>query len=294
MKKLLVLFLSAALLLTGCTVLLPNPGATAPTAARTEPGAAGSTERVTETVSDPAQTEPPLSTAAPVSTEAEMTTEAPTTTEEPAPVSKNPWEYLGSLSYDAGTYLYESVEYSYSFDLPCIVDDRPGAAEINEAIDRQVAAHVRKSKEAIDNHTDTELLEVGFHASVWADVLSVIIVERYSYNMWTEYYVYNYETTTGLWLSNEMLLDKMGVSEQVFMELADVQIRRSFIEENGENPNEMIRQEYDFAMDRIEQYVNMDLQFYPIEGDIVICAPIPNCIGAEYHMEELELGLNLN
>lgn len=311
MKKLFALLLAAVLLLSaGCTVIVPAaPAATTP-AASTEAAPTTAAPAAPESTAAPIlPTEAPASTAAPtepvstapvttepVSTAAPSTTAAPvpTTTEPEPPVSQDPWGYLCGTWCEAGTYTdqYDN-EYDYSYDVPGIDDDRAGAQEINQDIDRTVMEHIREAHRDMDNKDPIGIPDIGFHAEVWADVLSLIVVEHFYIDGHEDYHVYLYETTTGLRLSTEMLLEKMGISETDFLDAAEAQMRQFFLDSNSSIPADKW-EEYGLneALARLPYYVNLeDILAYPVEDDLVIIAPIPSAAGPLYFYETIYLGL---
>lgn len=310
MKRLLILLLAAALLLAaGCSGektdaspfgLGGAAGAGTETAAPTQAGTVPTTEgpaptTLPETTAElpPAQptTQPPETTAAPVVTtepEPEPTTEAPT---EPL----DPWSLMKETFFGQGSFVDEyEDEYSYSYAIPGIDADTPGAQEINAAIDESFGAWVGEAYAAMDEGRGPELLQVGYHGEVWEDVLSLVIVCR---SIWEgDYYgIYCYEVSTGRWLSTAQVLERMDVSQEEFLEICRRQFRQYYVDMYSEIPEDQ-RETYGYywGLDRVDsdEYVNMDLQVYPVaSGDLVVIAPIVSLAGADSYFHPIHLGL---
>ena len=301
MKKLLAVFLLIALLLSvGCgktddpaESAVPGPG-TGGAQLVAEDSTELTTELTTEPVTTPAaETLPaPTTTAAPV-TEA-PTTETPVpTTAAPEPV--DPWTLLGVASFDQGSYTdnCDNTD-TYSFEIPCILADTEGARAINAAIDERFGADVRREKECMAEGLSAGVTHIGFHGSVWEDVLSIIVIEHYYFD-WADYGVYCYEVSTGRWLTTPLALERFDLSETEFLSLCRERFHDTFVEEYGDLSEEYFEEtEYYrmLEMQSSDEYVNMDLMIYPDGGDLVVIAPILSLAGPAFFYRELPLGLN--
>lgn len=278
MKKLLAAFLAIALLLSaGCAKTGPSP----------EPATTGAAPATTAAP----KTEPPATSAPePLAPE----TEPAQTTEAPEPI--DPWSLFGSDSYVVGDYTDElGNEYSYSYDLPILLADTEGAQEINKALDERFGAMVRNEKENIEQELSIGIETVGYHGVVWEDILTLIVTAHGYNDDWTDYGVYSYEASTGRRLTTPMILEKMGVSEEVFLEDCRAIFQYRFAEKYSELTEEDRAQTgYNDMLARqiTDEYVNLDLAVYPEEGELMIVAPILSLAGPDFVYEVLPFGLN--
>ena len=288
MKKLLVGFLAAALLLTaGCVVPIATP---VPPVDSTAATAAPTTQLPTEPVTE-VPTEVPTEPVTELPTE--PVTEAPTTTEAPAPV--DPWSVMGERSYEEGTY-EDSVGniYTYSYGLPCINDDTEGADAINEDIQEIFGGMILSAHQDMEDKLSLYLIDTGYYGEVWEDVLTLIIIAHTDFGD-DQYGVYSYEVSTGRWLGTRDLLDRMGISDETFLETCRVKFRECFEEQYAdiaEDQREAFG--YDTFLDRVddELYVSMDLRIYPsADGELVAVAPIVSLAGADFYWHLLPLGI---
>ena len=177
----------------------------------------------------------------------------------------------------------------FTYAIPGINADTPGAQEINAAIDESFGAWVREAYAAMDEGRGPELLQVGYHGEVWEDVLSLVIVCR---SIWEgDYYgIYCYEVSTGRWLSTAQVLERMDVSQEEFLEICRRQFRQYYVDMYSEIPEDQ-RETYGYywGLDRVDsdEYVNMDLQVYPVAGgDLVVIAPIVSLAGADSYFHQ--------
>lgn len=298
--------LAAALilvLLAGCTLLETLPSSGSPVS--TEGPAKETTASVSpsaETVTTTAETAAPETTAAP-DTEAttEVTTEAPTetpteaSTEAPAgPV--DPWSLMGELLFEQGSYTDQfGYTDSYSFGLPCLNADTPDAIAINEDIDFVFGAGIRDAKKAMQEGNSLSLHSTGYYGEVWEDVLSLVIIAGWEWSF-DDYGVFCYDVTAGRRLDTPALLEKMGYSQERFLEACKLKFH-AYFEEMYQSIAQDERESYGYyeALERAvsPEFVNLGLMAYPdANGDIVVIAPIVSLAGADFYYHPIHLGLN--
>lgn len=308
MKQFLALLLIAALLLTaGCSGSDAAPETTAASGTvpvLTEP--ARSTEPADTEPASPPETEAPTTpdTEAPTEPGTEESSQAPSTepvpteqtTAEPDPVETvDPWSLIGELSFVQGSYTDDvGNSYTYSYDLPCIKAETPGAKAINEDIEEIFGGAVQNSMQEMEDGLSLYLLDTGFHGVVWEDVLTLVISTHTNWGT-GDYGIYSYEVGTGRWLSTRDVLDRLGYSEEEFLDACRRQFRQFFIDENSSIP-ENLRKQYGYydALEQVdsELYVSMDLAAFPSEtGDLVVAAPIVSLAGAAFYWHLIYLGM---
>ena len=315
MKKLFALLLLAALLCSavGCS----DGGTTAPTFAGIGNETASRPEATTRAPETAAPTAAPA-TAAPgteapateaPATEAPVTeapeTEAPATetptappateapTEAPEPV--DPWTLMEEPFFSQGTYEDALGNLStYSYALPAIDADTPGAREINEDIDRVFGGMIREAEQAMEDHLSLAMYHVGYRGEVWEDVLTLVVMAHWDWSF-EDYGIYCYDVTAGRRLDTPALLEKMGVSAEDFLEACRVQFRQFFEDMYSSLPVEQRTDAgYYDALNRTAspEFVNLELRAFPTaEGDIAVIAPIVSLAGADFYYHTIYLGI---
>ena len=298
MKKLVVVFLAAVLLLTaGCVMPIAVPVLPADSTADTMvPTAAPTTEIPAETLTE-APTEPVTEVPTESVTEApaEPSTEAPAepSTEAPAPV--DPWSFMGELSFEQGTYKDDIGNvYTYSYGLPCILADTEGARAINADIEDIFGGQILSAHQDMEDKLSLYLIDTGYHGEVWEDVLTLIIVAHTDWGD-DQYGVYSYEVSSGRWLRTRDLLDRMGIDQEEFLETCSVKFRAFFEDQyKGIPEDQRAAYGYDEFLARVddELYVSMDLRVYPSEtGELIAVAPIVSMAGADFYWHLIPLGI---
>ena len=128
-----------------------------------------------------------------------------TTAEEPS--------LLGEMVHDEG----DADNTHYSYVIPCIQADTAGAKAINDAIDEHFGQSYREIKAAFeqgDYSVDTHKMD--YYSTSWNGILSVVVHQTIPYDS-HDYVVYNYEISTGRWLSTVELLERMDIDEDDFV-----------------------------------------------------------------------------
>ena len=285
-----VLLLALLLLLAGCGRI----DGTTPSTPDSIPTAAAPTE-ASPTAAAP--TEASLTAAAPTelpTTEAPET-EVPTVPAEPEPA--DPRSLLGEVDAVERTVTFDDGSTRrYSYALPCILADTEGARAINADVEGRFGDVFRIAKEHDDEDGSFDVDALEYRSGVWEDVLTVIVTEEMSY-AWTDYAVYCYETSTGRWLTTAMLLERMGISEEEFLDVCRETFRQTFINQYRESvwtDEELEKYGYHEALEQADsdRYVNMDLMAYPdANGRLVVIAPIVSLVGAGLYYQVLHLDL---
>lgn len=257
MKKLILTLLALTLLLSGCAA-----GGPAGAAETTEPG------RGTETA-ETAETAVTAETAAP----------------EVPPLIK-------TVVFDRGTYQDDlGNEYEYSYELPALDAETPGAVAVNGEIDRLFGGWIREAKADMEDRLGLSVRRVGFRSRLWADVLTLELTAEMDFGV-SECRFYCYEISTGRWLSSADVLKLLGVSQEDFLERCRKAFRERFAAQY-ESLTEAQRQDYGYyeALERCgsERCVNPELMVCPEDGKPVVLAPIPSLDGAEYRWQTIRL-----
>ena len=133
--------------------------------------------------------------------------------------------------------------------------------------------------------------EQGFWPS-YADMMSAVALILFFLMLLS--YIQNLITGNDL-RSTRDVLDRLGYSEEEFLDACRRQFRQFFIDENSSIP-ENLRKQYGYydALEQVdsELYVSMDLAAFPSEtGDLVVAAPIVSLAGAAFYWHLIYLGM---
>lgn len=112
---------------------------------------------------------------------------------------ENVLEQSGTAVNGAGS----RMEYSYA--VPHLNLDTPGAVSINQRIDTELGSYVQKQMELAGSEEGLALMNVCWHEYRNEDLLSLVIKAEYS-DKSLSYYVYNYDMESGAELDNTALL----------------------------------------------------------------------------------------
>ena len=264
--------------------------------ASTEPETTAGTE-APETTAAPVTvvTEAPTETDAQASTEAstEPSTEAPTETD---PEELDPWKLMEEGLFEQGSYKdRDGNDYSFSYSLPRLNADTADARAINAEIDSVFGAQVRAAKEAMQNGHGLAFYSCGYYGEVWGDVLTLVVIGHWDFSF-DDYGVYCYDAAAGRRLDTPAVLEKMGVSQESFLETCKERFRQRYTENYSTIPeNEREAYGYYEALERSDspEFVNLNLMAYPnANGDIVVIAPLVSLVGADYYYSPIILGIN--
>ena len=133
-------------------------------------------------------------------------------------------QYQKTETLPFGFEIDEQYETEVSLDVPEIKDNSDAAKEINSEI-YAMAKDSIEQVEAIINGTATEIYEppyvrISYEAYLNDEILSIIVKYETSYSDWTDYGVYNYNVVTKEKAENEAILEKAGISEEQFVNMA--------------------------------------------------------------------------
>lgn len=252
MKKLLSVLLAATLLLSGCAAVGSSSAA----------GETAEPRRGVETAETAAYAEPEI-----------------------PPLIKTVSLARGSYQDDLGN------EYEYSYELPALDADTPGAAAINEEIDRLFGGCIREAEADMAERLGLSVRRVGFRSRLWEDVLTLELTAEMDFGV-SECRFYCYEISTGRQLTSADVLKLLGVSQEDFLERCRRAFRERF-EAQYESLTEAQREDYGYyeALERCgsERLVNPELMVCPEDGKPVVLAPIPSLDGAEYRFQIIRL-----
>ena len=107
------------------------------------------------------------------------------------------------------------VEYSYH--VPQIDDDTPGAAEINSEIAAVYGGLVERSLNEIEQGELTGCASITYEAYQSGDIFSLVLLCTEYFGGYEEYGTYNYDTREGVRLGNEKVLEKKGLTGEEYL-----------------------------------------------------------------------------
>lgn len=292
MKKFLCLLLVLSLVLAcGCTKLvdLPQISSEVPASTGEETTGAATTVPVTEVpaTTEAATTEAPateLPATQPPATQ-------PPATQPPATQPVDPYSYLYSRYFDQGSYTDDLGNTStYSYELPGLSADTPGAKAINQAIDDHFRTQIDDAYEAMKDKLSLFLYHVGFNTYLWKDILTIVVIGHNDYGQ-DDYGVYCYEASTGKWLSTALLLDRMNIDTEDFIYYARDAAGNYFVNQYPGASEEIIAsQEYQhgIAVTVDNSNINLDLMAYPDNyGKLHIIPRIGSIAGADWYYHDV-------
>lgn len=307
MKRWISLLLALVLVLALCGCASKKTRSDPAVSGGTVPGGdAPATEPVqtvpTAPYTDPAQTEPPQTDAPDDTTQP---TDEPTPSAPPASTEENAGGFTPELqrAYDMiqetyqadGEYMMypgESYSYtsSYSYHVPNLLPNTPGAAQINEQIAARFASEAEESLDYISRGIGTALLSINWYIFIYDHVLQIVVTDAMDY-AWVEYEVYYYDMDTGEALSPEQMLDRIVLTEDEFLAGVREAAKEQFMQQFSDL-TEQQKQDYGFY-DQLEnqnnEYETMEyIRFYVDEaGHIGVYAPVASLAGAAWYYQNL-------
>ncbi len=256
----------------------------------------GLLEKLIPAKPDPTDEPIPTATVAP-----NDPTPAPKPTKEPASHTPKPAKevYDDSIIIEAyseeGSYTDQwDNTYDYSFHLPQIDLDKPGAKSINEEIMAVAGSEIETALDSLKSDMGAGLLDVYWKSAWNGNVLSLLIECDYDW-AFTDYFVYHYDCAEDKVLYNHDVLEMMGMPEEEFVMRARRTAELRFDDTNNFYLTEYAGQngfDISFASTRnwtLDDYnIDSGLQIFPAETTMVII-PIGSMAGASYYMQMLEL-----
>ena len=127
---------------------------------------------------------------------------------------------------ESGSVANESGRVEYSYEVPRLTPDTPGAAAINERISFDIGGYVAAQLEQIAVEKTTYLTKVTWHEYRNDALLSLVIKAEFT-DTSLAYSVYNYNMKSGAEMDNAAVLAYFQIDPQVF----DRELRRAVAQE---------------------------------------------------------------
>ena len=127
---------------------------------------------------------------------------------------------------ESGSVTSETGKLEYSYEIPRLTPDNPGAASINQRIETDIGDYVKVQLEMIATEKTADLKKVTWHDYRNDSLLSLVVKAEFTDSS-LAYYVYNYNTESGEELDNAAVLAYLQLDPQVF----DRELRRAVARE---------------------------------------------------------------
>lgn len=105
----------------------------------------------------------------------------------------------------------------YSYHVPQIDDDTPGAAAINSEIATVYGGLVEKSLKEIEQGDLTGCASITYETYQSGDIFSLVLLYTEYFGGYEEYGTYNYDTREGVRLGNEKVLERKGLTGEEYL-----------------------------------------------------------------------------
>ena len=214
----------------------------------------------------------------------------------------DPLSLVGESLSESGSYTDSAGnQWDYSYELPCINADTTGAKAINEEIERVYGEIVREAHEYMEQNCSLIWISIDYDATAWNDILSVKVHSSGHVGGMEEYRIFNYDCSLGRWITTQELLDRMGISEEVFREACRIQFEENeYHEPDGSgiyfDDDEMIKKDgnyYRYRNKGTSDEKLAEVQIHPYQdGRVEMIAPISLGAGAAYYDFVLPLDLS--
>ena len=198
--------------------------------------------------------------------------------------------YGDELVTDAFQKEYTDGWGSYEFRVPQIEMDGDGIRAVNDEIWQALFQQVLIDTGALGNLEQgffTGLLGMDYTWAVNGDVLSLVAAVRYDGDV-TNYYVYNVSLSAGRKISDEELLQAVGVSQEEFHELAQYALGSIFQSDYGGFPEDGFKDEQRQAT-MSDGNVRAVRPYLDEQGNLFIIGWIYSLAGAERYAQQIEL-----
>ena len=196
---------------------------------------------------------------------------------------KTGYEQVGSYTDDLGN------DWAYSYYLPEITLDCPGAVEINETIRTEFQAEAEESLEYAAEGSSLIFGRMDYTAALKDGILS-IMVQKDTMTDYIIYATYNLDLSTGKTTGREAVLAVFGMTETEFQEKVQARAEEIFLEHYGELtfPEDMD----EFYNEQLEktQTQNGDAPvFISPEGTLFAVINVYSLAGADYYPQTVEI-----
>ena len=169
----------------------------------------------------------------------------------------------------------------YSYHIPQISDDTPDAEEINSEIAMKYGAIVEGEFHRMNEGFSLGCMNVGWKA-FWNDSQLFLLLRADTSNDLIEYDAYGYDYDTGSRITNKMILEQRGISEEEYLENLREAAKSQFVKMNADYPADKREDgDYDKLLKQTTEWQTMEQQMYiDQDGEIAVIAEICVFAGA--------------
>ena len=183
----------------------------------------------------------------------------------------------------------------YTYRVPQIEADTPGAEAINKAISDEYIPIVNSVLEDVSGKFSLSCFYVAWESYQYENILSLVVSCGWDASV-NEYDVYVYDIASGRQLTTADLLKALDVDETAFLEAVRRAAAAKFDTQYGEmvdgDTNEFLTERRDWTLS--DENVNMDVPAYADgAGKLHVVLPIGSVAGADSYKHVLALdGIN--
>ena len=170
---------------------------------------------------------------------------------------------------------------NYSYHIPQICDDTPDAEEINAEIAKRFGDTVEGEFHRMKDGFSLTCMNVGWKA-FWNGSQLFLLLSADTPNDLVEYAAYGYDYGTGSRITNEMILQQQGISEEEYLENLKEAAKSMFVKMNASYPDDKLEEgDYGKLLEQTMEWQTMEQQMYiDRDGEIAVIAEICAFAGA--------------
>ncbi len=188
--------------------------------------------------------------------------------------------YSAEGFYDGGGEFSES----WSYHVPQIFDDTADADSINRDIGERFGTRVEEQFQSMENGSHPWMTSVHWE-SYWNGTKLFLLISSEEEGNFTDYAAYGYDFESGSRVSNRMVLEQKGVTEEEYMLNLREKVQLIFEDMYGGlsvRDREIVG--YDEMLEKTMNWLNPELPLYlDAFGEIVTIVKIASVAGAEWH-----------
>lgn len=147
----------------------------------------------------------------------------------------------------------ETYTIECSYHIPMITDDSSDAKKINDEIHDRFDSNIEHVKKLISGEANEEELyeadygDVSYEYYENGNVVSIVILVQYTYSDYMEYMVYNYDKEKKVMVSNDEMINIAGLSKEKFLTCAKYSLGEKALKNATEYANEIDSSDEDEA-----------------------------------------------
>lgn len=178
--------------------------------------------------------------------------------------------------------------WTYSYHVPQLTADTPGARAINAAIDEKFGDPVRGALKDMQRALSLGCVSVSWKSYRYEDVLSLVVKAEADWEF-TDYAVYLYDAGRGVQLTTAELLEKLGVAQETFLDGLRRSAAAAFDEQGYINTTEGVQWVQERSWTVGAENVNTEAMVYADEtGKLMAVLPVGSMAGAAWYYKVLE------